>query len=374
MIGENRPDRERLCIMGLINQEDNIFVVAGPCAVESERQTLATARSVSWMQDIVEPFQVTMGFRGGAWKPRTEYRDRNANKVFEGTREEGLAWLARAGSEYQLPVFSECMSEQDLRHFGRLLNFERDYIQVGARTSKAYALLHAIGGEPFGVLLKSPEHGVRAREAVGSLSRMAKNRDMDLLYCIRGQHHFLDPDCRQTSESELYNRPTQHADSRNLNNVGQIKRLRESDRAREFFGAHSVRTFFDPSHTFGGANDETRRMIGRFAVEAVTNPDYRYDGILLEVNDRPDLAKCDGAQALLSSSTGVDWSRTNAGQMGCVEAAGGEKPAEGHEPLTLVDILCKIIEYQAKRLDSVDQKEVAEAQNELQEIKWQNWA
>lgn len=361
--------------MGLDEQSEKIMVVAGPCAVESEVQTLSTARQVARVRDIVRPMNIEVGFRGGAWKPRTEYHDADSNRVFEGTREEGLGWLAAAGDRFDIPIFTECMSEQDLRHFGRMLKFDRDYIQVGARTSKAYALLHAIGGQPFGVMLKSPEHGVRPREAVGSLSRMAKNRGLDLSYCIRGQHPFIDPDGLDSEACNLDDRPTQHPDSRNLNNVGQIRLLRQDPDARDFFDNVGVRMFFDPSHTFGGANDDVRRMIGRFAVEAITNPDYAYDGILVEVNNRPDLAKCDGAQASLVSKKGVDWTRTNAGQNGCVAEGGGKKPAEDKMPYSLVDILCEIVEYQAERQGlAPDSEKVEGVRAELREVEWEDWA
>lgn len=361
--------------MTLTNQEQNLMVAAGPCAVESKEQTLTTARSIYWMKEIVEPFGIILGLRGGAWKPRTLYHDKDKNKVFEGTREDGLAWLAEAGHKYDLPVFSECMSEQDLRHFGRLLRFDTDFIQIGARTSKAYALLHAVGGQPFGVLLKSPENGVKPREAVGSLGRMSKNRDMDLIYCIRGQHPFIDPDDMDISIDGLYERPTQHPDARNLNNINQINRLRYDDHARNFFVKHGVRTFYDPSHTFGGANDELRQMIGRYAIEAVTNPDYAFDGLLLEVNDRPDLARCDGAQATLTTRTGVDWSKTNAGQEGCVEPEGGRKPDDELVPYSLVDILCAYLDFQAERPEvGCDRSAAEEAKAALREIEWQDWA
>jgi hypothetical protein len=361
--------------MALHEQDEQIMVVAGPCAVESEEQTLSTARQVGRIRDIVRPMNIHVAYRGGAWKPRTEYHDADSNRVFEGTREEGLGWLAAAGDRYDLPIFTECMSEQDLRHFGRMLDFGRDYIQVGARTSKAYALLHAIGGQPFGVLLKSPEHGVSPREAVGSLSRMAKNRDLDLIYCIRGQVPFIDPDGRDADPDHVYESPTQHPDARNLNNMGQIRLLRNDADALEFFEDVGVRLFFDPSHTFGGANDEMRCLIGRYAVEAITSPDYAYDGLLLEVNDRPDLAKCDGAQATLISKKGVDWSRTNAGQPGCVTAGEGRQPNEDRIPYSLIDIMCELVNHQAHRQGmQLDDDLPGGVRAELREIEWHDWA
>ncbi|MBW2259805.1 MAG: phospho-2-dehydro-3-deoxyheptonate aldolase, partial [Deltaproteobacteria bacterium] len=59
---------------------ERIVVIAGPCAVESREQALATAREVKKYGAVL--------FRGGAFKPRT------SPYSFQGLGEEGLKILA----------------------------------------------------------------------------------------------------------------------------------------------------------------------------------------------------------------------------------------------------------------------------------------
>ena len=97
---------------------EEIGVVAGPCAVESEEQIMSMAYKISLIRDVAQEFNINVKLRGGAWKPRTLYV-RDGERIFEGTREEGLIWLAQAANKYSLPIVSEIMSEMDLRHFIR---------------------------------------------------------------------------------------------------------------------------------------------------------------------------------------------------------------------------------------------------------------
>jgi hypothetical protein len=313
-------------------------------------------------------------YRGGAWKPRTQYHNTNGDRVFEGMREDGLGWLAEAAETYGLPIVTECMSEDDLRHFGRYLEPERDVIQIGARDSQNFALLYAVGGTGFGALLKSPQHGVDAKEAVGSLQRLAKNRVR--IYCVRGQKMFINPDgvdedgSFRALKSRALGRPGQHPDARNLNNIGAISLLRD----KPYFMENGILFGYDPSHTFGGDNDSVRRMIGEQAVRAVK--EFGYDLVEVEVNDSSDSAKCDADQALLTTLRNVDWRQTNAGQGPGVVRWAGRKPEV--MPLTLVDIASCLMEVQMERAglqpDCAEYAalvgKVLEAKNKLYEIRW----
>lgn len=342
-----------------------IAIIAGPCAVETYEQTMGMAYKVSLLRDAVEPFGIKVGFRGGAWKPRTLYWTDEGEKVFEGTREEGLGWLSEVGKAFGLFIVTECMSEDDWRHFGRYLEPERDYIQIGARNSQNFALLYAVGGTAFNVLLKNPQHGVNVTEAIGSLQRLEKNGTK--IYCTRGQQ-ITPPDGKEDEaylryKSELYQSQIQDPDSRNLNNIEAILILRENP----YFAGNGILLVHDPSHTWGGRNDRIRRKIGEFAIRAIT--EYGYDGIMVDVCDKSSFAKCDGDQALLTTSRNVDWSKTNAGQ------GPGVRPNTGREPeimpITLVDIASSLIDYQAERMniDLYDER-VMLAKKKLQEISW----
>ena len=119
-----------------------IVIVAGPCAVESQEQIMSMAHKISLIRDVVEPHNIHIKFRGGAWKPRTQLL-RNGEKIFEGTREEGLIWLSDAAKKYNLSIVSEVMSEMDLRHL--LLNSDNPLFisgiqALGAPLIKRYNL------------------------------------------------------------------------------------------------------------------------------------------------------------------------------------------------------------------------------------------
>ena len=76
-------------------------VMAGPCAVESREQLLATARWVKREGATI--------LRGGAFKPRT------SPYAFQGLGVEGLKLLAEAREETGLPVVSEVTDPADVR-------------------------------------------------------------------------------------------------------------------------------------------------------------------------------------------------------------------------------------------------------------------
>lgn len=360
---------------GVYVPDRRIILVAGPCAAETPEQTLGMAYRVSLVRDAVRPFGIDMMYRAGAWKPRTQcYNDHNGEGVFEGKREEGLGWLNEAGNSWKLPIVTECMSEQDVRHFGRgryITPDRGDWIQVGARNSQNYALLYAIGSTDLGVLLKNPQHGVDPKEAVGSLQRLCdptRGNNPTRVYCVRGQKKFIDPDGEGNGEyaelmARIMGRDTQHPDARNFNNIGAINALRRES----YFTRDGMLLGYDPSHAFGGNNDAVRRRIGDSAIEAVT--EYGYDVVELEVHDWSASALVDGDQALLTTTRNVDWSQTNAGQ------GPGVKPNAGREPdvmpLTLVDIAGSLIDYQADRMGiGADDSRIVAAKGSLAELRW----
>ncbi len=330
-----------------------ITITAGTCAAESEHQVMGTAHNVAMVRDVSESYGIRFNIRGGAWKPRTTYKAGNGERVFEGEGETGLKWLARAASEYSLPVASEIMSESDMRHFIRHLEPERDYLQIGARDAQAYALLYYVGGTPFNVVLKNSQHGVDIAEMVGSLQRFEKNRSR--VFCVRGQKHYvpIDPDDKNYKDhmARLLLSEDQHPDARNLNNIAVISRLRNEP----FFRDNRIALWYDPSHAIGGKTDLMRRRIGEYVIKAIT--EFGYDGVMVECDDMSANAKCDRDQALLTMPNGVDWSQTNA----------GKEPAV--KPLTLVDIAWELMKYQAEGAGIGAEKLETDRQR-LEEIRW----
>lgn len=332
--------------------QEEITIVAGPCAVESEEQIRDMGYKISLIKDLAQPYNIGLKLRGGAWKPRTLYY-KNGEKIFEGTREEGLTWLAQTAKKYTLPLVTEVMSEMDLRHLIRYLNPDRDYLQIGARTSQAFALLYAVGGTRFNVLLKNPQHGIDIRETIGSLQRFENNGIK--VFCTRGQR-IIEPRGIQSQTYQKYMKKLlssthQHPHARNLNNIEAIAQLKK----HPYILNNNILLCHDPSHIWGGKTDLMRRKIGEYAIKAVR--EFGYDWITVEVNDKSAEAICDADQALLTTTNGVDWSKTNA------------RKEPQIKPITLVDITMNLMEFQAKKI-GIEEEEVKKSKKMIETIRW----
>ena len=60
----------------------NITLVAGPDAAESEIQTWDMAHKISSIGKIAKPYGIDTYFRAGVWKPRTKYWEKiNSQRI-----------------------------------------------------------------------------------------------------------------------------------------------------------------------------------------------------------------------------------------------------------------------------------------------------
>ncbi len=142
-------------------------VIAGPCAVESERQTMDLARSVRAAGAQM--------LRGGAFKPRTSPHD------FQGLGLEGLKILRAAGDETGLPLVTEVM---DVRLVALVAEYA-DMLQIGSRNMQNYPLLVEVGRSGKPVLLK---RGMAASlcEWLGAAEYIANEGNLKIVLCERG--------------------------------------------------------------------------------------------------------------------------------------------------------------------------------------------
>ena len=221
----------------------NFVVFAGPCAVESEEQVLATARAV---QDAGAKV-----LRGGAFKPRT------SPYSFRGLGEDGLKMLATAREETGLPVITEVMSPGDVE----LVSHYADVLQVGARNMQNYSLLDEVGKADKPVMVKRGFSATYEDLLLAAEYVMAGGNG-DVILCERGIRTF-----------ESFTRNTM-----DLNAVPAIHRL-----------SH-LPIVADPSHGTGKWYLVTPMARAAAAVGA--------DGLIIEVHPNPDEAKSDGAQSL----------------------------------------------------------------------------
>jgi chorismate mutase len=98
---------------------DNPLLIAGPCSLETEEQTLATARELAKDKRVFV-------YRGGVWKPRTRPGS------FEGVGSIGLEWLKKVKEETDLLVGTEVANAQ---HTEECLKAGIDVFWIGARST-----------------------------------------------------------------------------------------------------------------------------------------------------------------------------------------------------------------------------------------------
>jgi 3-deoxy-7-phosphoheptulonate synthase len=220
-----------------------ILIIAGPCAVESEAQILATARAVKAAG--------ATALRGGAFKPRT------SPYAFQGLGERGLELLAAARADTGLLVVTEAMDEEGLDRVAAVA----DVIQIGARNMQNYSLLKRAGRAAKPVLLK---RGMSAgvTDLLLSAEYVVSEGNRDVMLCERGIRG-LDAATRNLFD---------------LNLIPTVKSL-----------SH-LPIIADPSHGTG-----RRSMVPAMARAAVA---AGADGLLIEVHENPDQALSDGAQSL----------------------------------------------------------------------------
>ncbi|MBI5524808.1 MAG: 3-deoxy-7-phosphoheptulonate synthase [Deltaproteobacteria bacterium] len=136
-----REDRRRTVIdVNGVRLGGEFVVIAGPCSVESEDQTIRTAVAVKAAGAHM--------LRGGAFKPRT------SPYAFQGLGLKGLKILDKARRETGLPVVTEVVDTRDVSWVGEYA----DVLQIGARNMQNFSLLREAGKSGRPILLKRGMH------------------------------------------------------------------------------------------------------------------------------------------------------------------------------------------------------------------------
>jgi 3-deoxy-7-phosphoheptulonate synthase len=239
----SRPEGTLVDVRGVSIGGPAVVVMAGPCAVETAEQLLATARAVQASGASI--------LRGGAFKPRT------SPYSFQGLKEEGLELLKWVSGETGLPVVTEVM---DTRRIEQVCA-SSDMLQVGSRHMHSYPLLEEVGRAGKPVLLKRGWCAT-VDEFLYAAEYVLKAGNDQVVLCERGIRTF-EPATRNTLD---------------LNAIPVLKR------------ATHLPVIVDPSH--GTGHWWMVPGMSRAAVAAGA------DGLLVEVHANPDEALSDGAQSL----------------------------------------------------------------------------
>jgi 3-deoxy-7-phosphoheptulonate synthase len=220
-----------------------LAIIAGPCAIESQKQAFAIAEHLAKSG--------VRFFRGGAYKPRT------SPYSFQGLGEEGLKIMAEIREQFGLLIVTEAVDNESLE----LVDSYADVIQIGARNMQNFSLLKKAGRARKPVLLK---RGMSAtlEEFLMAAEYVMSEGNYNVILCERGVRTFADH-TRNTLD---------------LSVVPAVHRL-----------SH-LPILVDPSHGTGVRSKVTPLSRAAVAVGA--------DGLIVEVHNDPDRALSDGKQSL----------------------------------------------------------------------------
>jgi 3-deoxy-7-phosphoheptulonate synthase len=222
---------------------DEPVIMAGPCVIENERDTVEIARMVKDAGAKI--------LRGGAFKPRS------SPYSFQGLGEEGLKHMARARELTGLPIVTEVMEPEQVG----LVSEYSDMLQIGARNMQNTPLLKAAGRSGKPVLLKRG-FAATTEEWLMSAEYIMAAGNHDVVLCERGIRTF-----ETTTRFTL-----------DLNAIPIAKELTH------------LPVIVDPSHGTGKRSLVERMSLAGLAAGA--------DGLIIEVHPNPDSAACDASQTI----------------------------------------------------------------------------
>lgn len=222
---------------------DNLTIMAGPCAVESEEQLMIIARAVKKSGATI--------LRGGAYKPRT------SPYSFQGLEEEGLKYMQNAKKETGLSTICEVVSLEAINAAVKYV----DMIQIGARNMQNFMLLKEAGRSGLPVLLK---RGLCATidEWLNAAEYIMAEGNKNVVLCERGIR-------------------TYETSTRNTLDMSAVPVLKEKTH---------LPVIVDPSHSTGHY-----KYVPPMAKAAVA---CGADGLMIEVHNDPAHALSDGPQSL----------------------------------------------------------------------------
>ena len=218
------------------------YLIAGPCAIESEEQINSIAKEVKKSGANI--------LRGGAFKPRT------SPYTFQGLGEEGLKYLANAAKANGLKSVSEITDISQLDLFKDI-----DILQVGSRNMQNFELLKALGWQDKPVILKRG-FGSTISEWLFAAEYIISGGNKNVILCERGIRTFEDS-------------------TRFTLDISAIPVVKSKS---------NLEIIVDPCHAAGTFEYVIPLSKAAMAVGA--------DGLMIEVHPDPDHALSDGAQSL----------------------------------------------------------------------------
>jgi 3-deoxy-7-phosphoheptulonate synthase len=225
-------------------------LIAGPCAIETRDQAQEACAAAAAAGATV--------LRGDLYKHRT------SPYAFQGLGPAGLDILAEQKERFGLPAIAEVLHPQDVDAIVDVV----DVFRIGARNMQNFDLLRAcsLTGKP--VMLK---RGLSAsiEEWLLAAEYAASSWNLNIILCERGIRTF------QTA-------------TRNTLDLSAVSVVQQRSH---------LPVIVDPSHGTG-----SRTLVAPMTLAAVA---AGADGVMIDVHPHPEVARCDGPQALLPSELNI---------------------------------------------------------------------
>jgi len=230
--------------------KEELCLIAGPCAVETEAQLNQIAKGISKLG--------VKFMRGGAYKPRT------SPYAFQGLQKEGLKLLKSEAQKYNLKIVTEVL---DTSLIEEVYPFA-DILQVGSRNAKNYQFLKELGKLDKPILLKRGMSST-VNEWLLAAEYILLGGNQNVILCERGIRTF------DTS-------------TRNTMDIAAIPLAKELSH---------LPVIADPSQGTGKRSLVTPLSLAAVAAGA--------DGLMIEVHNEPEEALSDGFQSIYLSKLGA---------------------------------------------------------------------
>lgn len=240
---QSKAEDTQINIKGFTIGGKELFVIAGPCSIESEAQLQACAS--------VAKASGAHALRGGAYKPRTSPYE------YQGMGQDGYKLISKVANLHGLLSVSEIMDTNQMEEALPYI----DILQIGARNVQNYSLLKELGKVDKPILLKRG-FATTYQELLMAAEYIMIGGNLNVILCERGIRTF-----------ETYTRNTL-----DLNAVPSLQEMTH------------LPIIVDPSHGTG-----VRSLVPVMARAAVA---AGASGVLVEMHPHPDLSVSDAAQTI----------------------------------------------------------------------------
>ncbi len=246
---------------GVEFSQETFNCFTGPCAVDTPDNVETMFRNMQRVGLVTA--------RMGVYKPRTSPYD------FQGHGRSCLPWLFELAGKYGIKVIAmEVLKEihieeiyQELEKAGRPTGV---MLQIGTRNAQNFELLKAAGSQKEFPVLYKRGMGLSLEDSLNACEYIASEGNRNIVFCLRGvQSRLGDP----------------HRNLVDFAHVPVVKRLTR------------LPVCIDPTHSVGSKDRAPDGIMDIFHVSAqgiIAGANM----ILVEFHPRPEMALCDGHQAL----------------------------------------------------------------------------